>query len=105
MAELAQERYLGDLSEQLQQVLRLVSLQGTCRPSGSFRRGASSPQIQMLSAWCGRGAVRFSALKFPGDVDLEEYLVAQDAEGDLVECRSCSLQSWLLCNIWTEVSV
>ena len=73
VAELVQERYLGDLGEQLQQLLCLVSLQGTCQPSKSFR---------------------FRALKFPEDVDLEEYVLLEESD---LESRSRCLQLSLFC--------
>lgn len=83
VAELVQERDLRDISEELQKVFPLASVQGTYHLSGSFRRGVA--QVSYVhNAWsCGLCA-RFSAFKFPGDVSLEEYFVAEDAGGDLV---------------------
>ena len=54
MSELLQERFLPDLSPGLRSIVENAAVQRHTRPAGSFR---------------------FKAMQFPGDVDLEEYLV------------------------------
>ena len=54
VSELLQERFLPDLSPDLRSIVEKAAVQRHTRPGGSFR---------------------FKAMQFPGDVDLEEYLV------------------------------
>ena len=54
VSELLQERFLPDLSPGLRSIVENAAVQRHTRPAGSFR---------------------FKAMQFPGDVDLEEYLV------------------------------
>ena len=54
VSELLQERFLPDLSPGLRSIVEHAAVQRHTRPAGSFR---------------------FKAMQFPGDVDLEEYLV------------------------------
>ena len=56
---LLNERFVPDLSGRLAKVVQSLCVQGDVRPSGSFR---------------------FNAMKFPGDVDVEEYVVAGQAD-------------------------
>ena len=51
---LLQERHQDDMSPELQELVKQVALQPDVRPTGSFR---------------------FKSVKFPGDVDLFEYLI------------------------------
>ncbi|CAE7380243.1 ANK3 [Symbiodinium sp. CCMP2592] len=60
LSALVEERFIADLSEDLRQVVDRCSLQSLCRPDGSFR---------------------FSQMLFPGDVDLEEYLIVDIGQG------------------------
>ncbi|CAE7216294.1 NLRC3 [Symbiodinium sp. CCMP2456] len=60
LSALVEERFIADLSDDLRQVVDQCSLQSLCRPDGSFR---------------------FSQMKFPGDVDLEEYLIVDIGQG------------------------
>ncbi|CAE7380366.1 NLRC3 [Symbiodinium sp. CCMP2592] len=68
---LLNERFLPDLSLLLAKVVQSLCVRGDVRPSGSFR---------------------FIVMKFPGDVDVEEYVVAGQA--DLREALR-SLAQWL----------
>ena len=54
VSELLQERFLPDLSPGLRSIVENTAVHRHTRPAGSFR---------------------FKAMQFPGDVDLEEYLV------------------------------
>ena len=60
LSDLVEERFIADLSEDLRQVVDQCSLQSLCRPDGSFR---------------------FGQMVFPGDVDLEEYLIVDIGQG------------------------
>ncbi len=53
LAQLLQERFLPDLNQDLKQIVSCISLQKFTRPAGSFR---------------------FRASRFPGDIDIYEYL-------------------------------
>ena len=56
LARLLAERFEADLGERLQKVIPKVSIWDSTRPAGSFR---------------------FQVVRFPGDVDLSEYLIFQ----------------------------
>ncbi|CAE7837755.1 NLRC3 [Symbiodinium sp. CCMP2592] len=68
---LIQERFLPDLSRDLAKAVQAVCVQNDVRPAGSFR---------------------FTAMKFPGDVDMEEYVIAREEEEALA---LSSLVGWL----------
>ena len=61
VSELLQERFLPDLSPGLRSIVENAAVQRHTRPAGSFR---------------------FKAMQFPGDVDLEEYLVVDAKSKD-----------------------
>ncbi|CAE7665773.1 NLRC3 [Symbiodinium sp. CCMP2456] len=54
VSDLLQERFLPDLSKELRKVVRHISVEQDARPDGSFR---------------------FKHMAYPGDVDVEEYLI------------------------------
>ncbi|CAE7303486.1 NLRC3 [Symbiodinium sp. CCMP2592] len=81
VSDLLQERFLPDLSEELRKVVRYISVEQDARPDGSFR---------------------FKHMAYPGDVDVEEYVIF-DAEdptkaaqrfAELLDqaCQLCSSQ-------------
>ncbi|CAK8997736.1 unnamed protein product [Durusdinium trenchii] len=71
ISELLEERFLQDLSPELCQMVFVSSLQKFSRPFGSFR---------------------FANVLYPGDVDIEEYVVLKVDGGEEADCKLKALQ-------------